>query len=101
MADIYLDASRLGIYPPLFTSPSGNSCIVLNKIKENTNVVSIFNKRERVETTKIRGKERKTQWNEIQFNCRREGKLSKISMKLQTVAEKAENTYSKLKYRKG
>ena len=27
--DIYLDASRLGIYPPLFTSPSGNSCILL------------------------------------------------------------------------
>ena len=26
--DIYLDASRLGIYPPLFTSPSGNSCIL-------------------------------------------------------------------------
>ena len=27
--DIYLDASRLGIYPPLFTSPSGDSCILL------------------------------------------------------------------------
>ena len=27
--DIYLDASRLGIYPPLFTSPSANSCILL------------------------------------------------------------------------
>ena len=27
--DIYLDASRLGIYPPLFTSPSGDSCIIL------------------------------------------------------------------------
>ena len=26
--DIYLDASRLGIYPPLFTSPSGDSCII-------------------------------------------------------------------------
>ena len=26
--DIYLDASRLGIYPPLFTSPSGDSCIL-------------------------------------------------------------------------
>ena len=25
---IYLDASRLGIYPPLFTSPSGDSCIL-------------------------------------------------------------------------
>jgi len=28
--DIYLDASRLGIYPPLFTSPSGDSCIILS-----------------------------------------------------------------------
>ena len=27
--DIYLDASHLGIYPPLFTSPSGESCILL------------------------------------------------------------------------
>ena len=27
--DIYLDASRLGIYPPLFTSLSGDSCILL------------------------------------------------------------------------
>ena len=26
--DIYLDASRLGIYPRLFTSPSGDSCIL-------------------------------------------------------------------------
>ena len=42
---IYLDASRLGIYPPLFTSPSGDSCILstgrfqklnnLLKFKEN------------------------------------------------------------------
>ena len=27
---IYLDASRLGIYPPLFTFPSGDSCILFN-----------------------------------------------------------------------
>ena len=26
--DIFLDASRLGIYPQLFTSPSGDSCII-------------------------------------------------------------------------
>ena len=26
--NISLDASRLGIYPPLFTSPSGDTCIV-------------------------------------------------------------------------
>ena len=31
--DIYLHASRLGIYPPLFTSPSGNSCILLHNKK--------------------------------------------------------------------
>ena len=30
VVDIYLDASRLGIYPPLFTSPSGDSCILLH-----------------------------------------------------------------------
>ena len=27
--DIYLDASRLGTYSPLCTSPSGDSCILL------------------------------------------------------------------------
>ena len=27
--DIYLDSSRLRIFPPLFTSPSGDSCIIL------------------------------------------------------------------------
>ena len=30
--DIYLDASRLGIYPPLFSSPSGDSCILYYRI---------------------------------------------------------------------
>ena len=35
--DIYLDASRLGIYPPLFTSPSGDSCILLVNNIENQN----------------------------------------------------------------
>ena len=25
---IYINASHLGIYPPLFTSPSGDSCII-------------------------------------------------------------------------
>ena len=44
MVDIYLDASRLGIYPPLFTSLSGDSCIlkadkktIKNKIKRTIN----------------------------------------------------------------
>ena len=27
--DIYLDASRLGIYPPLLISPSVDSCIII------------------------------------------------------------------------
>ena len=27
---IYLDATHLGIYSPLFTSPSGDSCILLD-----------------------------------------------------------------------
>ena len=26
--NIYLDAKRRGIYPPVFTSPSGDSCIL-------------------------------------------------------------------------
>ena len=30
--DIYLDASRLGIYQPLFTSASGDSCILYYRI---------------------------------------------------------------------
>ena len=40
--DIYLDASRLGIYPPLFTSPSGDSCIILDPSVSTTtkNLVS-------------------------------------------------------------
>ena len=31
--DIYLDASCLGIYPPLFTSPSADSCILATSVK--------------------------------------------------------------------
>ena len=33
---IYLDASRLGIYPPLFTFPSGDSCIIFNSYSLRT-----------------------------------------------------------------
>ena len=32
---IYLDASHLGIYPPLFTSPSGDSCIISTRVWYN------------------------------------------------------------------
>ena len=28
---IYIDASRLGVYPLLFTSPSGDSCILFHE----------------------------------------------------------------------
>ena len=35
MVDIYLDASRLGIYPRLFTSPSGDSCILFLQKKHD------------------------------------------------------------------
>ena len=35
--DIYLDASRLGIYPPPFTSPSGDSCIIFKITGANQN----------------------------------------------------------------
>ena len=34
--DIYLDALRLGIYPPLSTSPSGHSCILFFEISVNS-----------------------------------------------------------------
>ena len=33
--EIYLNASRLGIHPPLFTSPSGDSCILLCKLTDS------------------------------------------------------------------
>ena len=35
MVDIYLDASGLGIYPPLFTSPSGDSCMIFVVVNLN------------------------------------------------------------------
>ena len=31
MVDIYRDAKRRGIYPPLFTDPEGDSCLVSTK----------------------------------------------------------------------
>ena len=35
------DASRLGIYPPLFTSPSGDSCILFSKDTKCTNHITV------------------------------------------------------------
>ena len=29
MVDIYRDAKRRGIYPPLFTDPEGDSCFIV------------------------------------------------------------------------
>ena len=37
--DIYLDASRLSIYPPLFTSPSGDSCILFKLSQVPTTIL--------------------------------------------------------------
>ena len=39
----YLDASRLGIYPPLFTDPEGDSCFSIYQIrwiKKNASSIS-------------------------------------------------------------
>ena len=33
MADIYRDAKRRGIYPPLFTDPEGDSCFSIYQIR--------------------------------------------------------------------
>ena len=41
MVDIYLDAKRRGIYPPLFTDPEGNSCFSTHQIKWIKNASSI------------------------------------------------------------
>ena len=41
MVDIYRDAKRRGIYPPLFTDPEGDSCFSIYQIRWIKNVVSI------------------------------------------------------------
>ena len=41
--DIFLDASRLGIYPPVFTSPSGDSCILFKKPCIVVSNICVFN----------------------------------------------------------
>ena len=40
--DIYLDASRLGIYPPLFISPSGDNCILFAYLPLNHSAILRF-----------------------------------------------------------
>ena len=41
MVDIYRDAKRRGIYPPLFTDPEGDSCFSINQIGWIKNASSI------------------------------------------------------------
>ena len=41
VVDTYLDASRLGIYPPLSTSPEGDSCFSIYQIRWIKNASSI------------------------------------------------------------
>ena len=50
--DIYLDASRLGIYPPLFTSPSGDSCMLFI-FSDNFNLGSLLLKKKISLATKV------------------------------------------------
>ena len=33
MVDIYRDAKRRGMYPPLFTDPEGDSCFIIYQIR--------------------------------------------------------------------
>ena len=33
VVDIYREAKRLGIYPPLFTDPEGDSCVSIYQIR--------------------------------------------------------------------
>ena len=40
--DIYRDAKRRGIYPPLFTDPQGDSCFSINQIRCYTVKVYCF-----------------------------------------------------------
>ena len=41
MVDIYQDAKRRGIYPPLFTDPEGDSCFSIYQIRWIKNAVLI------------------------------------------------------------
>ena len=42
VVDIYRDAKRRGIYPPLFTDPEGDSCFSIYQIRWIKNAVLIF-----------------------------------------------------------
>ena len=40
--DIYRDAKRRGIYPPLFTDPKGDSCFSIYQIRRIKNAASLM-----------------------------------------------------------
>ena len=40
--DIYRDAKRRGIYPPLFTDPEGDSCFTIYQIRWIKNAASLM-----------------------------------------------------------
>ena len=42
MVDIYRDAKRRGIYPPLFTDPEGDSCFSIYQIRWIKNAASLI-----------------------------------------------------------
>ena len=42
MVDIYRDARRRGIYPPLFTDPEGDSCFSIYQIRWKKNAASLM-----------------------------------------------------------
>ena len=42
MVDIYRDAKRRGIYPPLFTDPEGDSCFSIYQIRWIKNATSLI-----------------------------------------------------------
>ena len=42
MVDIYRDAKRQGLYPPLFTDPEGDSCFSIYQIRWIKNAASLM-----------------------------------------------------------
>ena len=42
MVDIYRDAKRRGIYPPLFSDPEGDSCFSIYQIRWIKNAASLM-----------------------------------------------------------
>ena len=51
MVDIYRDAKRQSIYPPLFNDPEGDSCFSINQIRWIKNACSISSSKKKVRET--------------------------------------------------